>query len=193
MYRAVLAALFLLGQGCLYMIPNSPPTPVRKLLLSGVGMCSAVVVSPSRAYTAGHCLDSTMTLDGMPVKGAWAGPDLARLTGQFRGPYARVGPLVSQRLLVEGYGCNRRGDTRQVLLVAYRPGQPAWGGLELAFDGRICNGDSGGAVWSQGVLAGIITARDANPESVRGYGTDLDVPILDLDDFLAPEVEIPVP
>ncbi len=152
--------------------PAPDRSPVR-LLLHDHGRCSAVAMSPTVALTAGHCLNPPLRVDGREVSGTLIADDLARLAGHFAPPYARLAGRLTDDVLLEGYGCDAapvwlgeqpRREVRPGLLV------PASGplGLELVIAGRVCPGDSGGAVWAdRGNLLGIITATASEPQYAR--------------------------
>jgi hypothetical protein len=158
---------------------SAPERSAVRLLVNEYGRCSAVVMSRHRALTAAHCLHSGLRVDGQLVGGVQIAQDLARLDGDFEPPYAHVAKHAGPQLLLEGYGCDpdrawlfsrpvRHTRPAELLLVTKQPG------LELAIFGRVCFGDSGGAVWNdRGELAGIITARASDPghAEVLAFGT----------------------
>lgn len=125
------------------------------------GRCSAVVVGPHRALTAAHCGVGT------PI-----GPDLAELRGAFPPPYAPIEAPAEGPVTLEGYGCDPSYSwfvetpvlrTRAAVLLAVMP----WPGQELGLYGRVCNGDSGGAVWAKGGgLIGIMVSRSTSHPSL---------------------------
>lgn len=109
-------------------------------------------------------------MDGRPVSGTPIGPDLALLSGSFDAPYARPGALSAHGdLVVEGFGCEPWRPSRRP---AHSPHSAAFYGAEIGFDGRVCHGDSGGALWQNGRLVGIVTAVcEAGCETPTGYAT----------------------
>lgn len=110
-----------------------------------------------------------MRVAGVTVTGKKVGPDLAVLYGHFPPPYARTGALRADgALTVEGFGCDPWNPSRRP---AEHPRGFPWAGLEIEFDGVVCHGDSGGALWQGGELVGILTAvRETAPEPT-GYAT----------------------
>jgi hypothetical protein len=150
-----------------------------RLLREGNGSrCSAVAVGPRRALTAAHCiLHPPLTIDGRAVTGRVTGHDRAELAGRFPPPYAPIGQIGGRGLVVEGYGCDPGQiafvevpelHARPVRLIAI-DGPP---GLEIILRGRVCHGDSGGAIWADGGgLVGILTASGTGVDRDIGYGT----------------------
>lgn len=149
---------------------------VRLLELDDGGACSCVVLSPRRALTAAHCLHPGMRVDGRAVVGEPLAKDLAQLYGDFEPPYARIAAAPRRRLFLEGWGCDpdpgwppgRRVPHREVRAARLLGIARGRAGYELELSGRLCLGDSGGAVWNAGGnLAGIMTATATEPP-VRG-------------------------
>ena len=137
------------------------PSAVRLLRTPDGGRCSMVVVSRHRALTAAHC--------GVGRK---VGPDLAELRGSWPPPYAPITAPRPGAVLLEGWGCDAsyvwfvEHPKRSVRLAVLLERLP-WPGQELGLYGRVCNGDSGGAVWADGGgLVGIIVSRSTRNPSL---------------------------
>lgn len=141
------------------------------LLLPDGGRCSQTVTGPHTAYTAWHC---AQYLPGAVQLGA----DLAQVHGDYPPPYARLAGAVGEELLLEGFGCDpvkvwawvlprRSVRPARVLVVGF-----STPGIELLLDGRICPGDSGGAVWNDhGNLVAIMTATSTRYPNELGFAT----------------------
>jgi hypothetical protein len=122
------------------------------------------VISPRGALTAKHC-DAPGSID--------VGPDLSYIPGHYDPPYAPIAqPHPGQDVLLEGWGCTQRVWIFEALRRSVRFGKllgiSSWWGMELTIRGKVCGGDSGGAVWEDhGGLVGIITAYN----NEFSYGT----------------------
>lgn len=111
-----------------------------------------------------------MQIDGETVTGTRAGADFAVLSGRFPPPYAEIGELDDGDLTAEGYGCNPWNSTRRAV---HNPRSYFAAGVEIEFDGMLCRGDSGGALWQGGELVGILTAVRTNGDTPTGYATEV--------------------
>jgi hypothetical protein len=143
--------------------------PVYRLQAGGK-VCSAVAIAPDRAVTAAHCVTPetpatpyTLThvvggpVDVMPTK-IHEDRDLAELkVVEGRLPfYAAIAPdpvEMGDVVVVVGWGClDGKAPFSRPALVAIA--------ALSTFDtfGAICPGDSGGAVFADGKLAGVVSA-----------------------------------
>lgn len=137
--------------------PPAPLAPfVVRYTVEGQGHCSAVLVGPSTALTAAHCViadeERQGRVAGVPIAAARVHPthDIAilALSGSLPGPHARWTPEPlppAQLVHVVGYGCSVR--VRVAVTVGQLDDIPprSW-----RLRGHGCHGDSGGAVLDLG-------------------------------------------
>ncbi len=115
-------------------------------------------------------------IDGMFLYGAGFGHDLAGLTPHddetFAPPYAARGVPDWTRPVgeVEGWGCDAEPRVRREVRAVEDMRPTHYQGLEISFLGRVCKGDSGGALWQDGKLVGILTGVD----DPYGFATHID-------------------
>lgn len=173
---AAFAALGLSAPARAFGVPRlraDTSTPVRYLTTEH-GRCSAVILGPRNGLTAAHCLSPVLVVDYHTLIGTNRGHDLAELTPaepdqSFAPPFARVGRQLTHYLTVEGWGCDSRRSTRRPARTPILT--PFGDGLEISFQGRVCRGDSGGALWSsRGYLVGILTNNAPNGDAL-GWAT----------------------
>lgn len=147
---------------------------VHKLVGAPVGSCSAVMIAPSRALTAAHCLvlpNLTLEINGVdyPVSGSYVvqeGADLAMLiVPSAPCPCAVIKsalPDVYSGVYVVGYP---HGLMRVVTLGLYQGQYDDPETLQRfgVTDARAAPGNSGGGVFSaQGELLGILSATNGH-------------------------------
>ncbi len=189
MTRLVLA-LLLFFSACDLPAPvfAAPPIPIREsvgLVLMGDYRCSAVLVAPRLAVTAGHCV----VLGARALLGAEVRDANGRLWGLVEaaaaGTTVDAGLLVLDRsagpglalelqpppyeapLTLAGYGCS---EGVLGLRRAYSAARIDPDG-SMIVRGRTCKGDSGGAVLDEhGRLVGIMAAYSVSDKS-KSYVT----------------------
>lgn len=160
----------------------SHPAPIRKAVLRirTDYTCSAVLVGPRTAVTAGHCVDLMEGLIGAVAQDA-DGAVVGRVSSAARAEFGDAGVLLLDRparawlelsddppdygspLTLAGYGCEHG-----VLGVrtASATGVTDWDGT-TPIHGRVCRGDSGGAVLdTRGRLVGIMVSYNTKNKAL---------------------------
>lgn len=142
-------------------------TPGTVHVMSSTGRCTGVVISGTEVLTAGHCVDQAewayvdfgagaVFATHAAVNGPY-GEDVALLSVAVPDgvSMADVGepPAPGASVTFSGYGCDKAGRTRRAVT---RPNE-IFGVSARRYTGCACPGDSGGPVFYDGAVIGIMT------------------------------------
>jgi S1-C subfamily serine protease len=118
---------------CGQTVDTLPADAVRVVAVEDTKFCSAVVIAPGVALTAGHCLQRNLTVDGLKVDVVVTAPDgkdiaVLRVPG-LECPCAERGvrPAQGDKVLAIGFPVDREGNR----IVSPEAGVQAVGALRL--------------------------------------------------------------
>lgn len=165
--------------------PGGPPA-VLPLWAEGGFACTATLIEPDRALTAGHCVDHLISDDpgltvgaaAVPVARLWLAPDHWTDPGADLAVLELAAPLDVAPLPWSADGPPEDWELWPLQAAGWGEGVGTEGGVErrtvlgrleeltetsLWFDGAdgaLCRGDSGGALLDGGVLVGVVVGGD---------------------------------